>query len=469
MWRPDNRASGHLWKNEPTRRGSSGMATDMIDLETSGEFCFPGHRDADLRGRWDPPMGTITGYALFAHCFTCSSQTRAARRIAAELAGRGIGVLRFDFTGLGESGGAFADSTFSGNIGDLVAAAEWMEQQGKTPTLLVGHSLGGAAVLAAAERLPFVKAVATIGAPASPDHVAHLITEVGDNTSEADNGADPQSKHDSSGTMDDAGALFPVDIGGRPFTVRRDFLTDISKHRQAERIHNLGRHLLVLHSPTDAIVGIENARQIFETAKHPKSFMALDGADHLLSRAADAEFVASVIAAWAHRLFPEPQQLASSTVDEQSDSDTLTVTERDPESLTQDMAVRSHTWVLDEPPGVGDDLGPTPYDALLGALGACTAMTMRMYARRKGWGVGTSTVRLTHNRIHATDCAECVTTSGMVDQIHRVITLDPSLTPEQHDALLKIADKCPVHRTLTHEVVITTSTAHAPGDQGTEH
>ncbi|CAN5557391.1 bifunctional alpha/beta hydrolase/OsmC family protein [soil metagenome] len=453
--------------------GSPGMPTDMIDLDTSGEFCFPGHHDADLRGRWDPPMGPITGYALFAHCFTCSSQTRAARRIAAELAGSGIGVLRFDFTGLGESGGAFADSTFSGNIGDLVAAAEWMEQQGMAPTLLGGHSLGGAAVLAAAERLPAVRAVATIGAPASPDHVGHLITDVSGSEVSGTDAADERDSSTGSDRDSDAeGELASVDIGGRGFTVRQDFLTDIAEQPQAERIRNLGRDLLVLHSPTDQIVGVDNARQIFETAKHPKSFMALDGADHLLSRSADAEFVASVIAAWAHRLFPEPDHVASrgeeQKTDEQSEPQTLIVTERAPDTLTQHVAVRTHTWVLDEPPGVGDDLGPTPYDALLGALGGCTSMTMRMYARRKGWDVGASTVQLTHNRVHAKDCDECETTSGMVDQIHRVITLDLSLSQEQQDALLKIADKCPVHRTLTNEVVITTSAAPVPGEQGAE-
>lgn len=402
----------------------------------AGELCFPSAKGVELRGRWDPPLGPVAGYALFAHCFTCSSQTRAARRIAAELAGRGIGVMRFDFTGLGESGGVFADSSFTGNISDLVAAAQWMATRGMPASLLVGHSLGGAAVLAAAEQLPDVTAVATIGAPASPDHVAHLIK----------------------GSEDSEDSYLDVNIGGRPFTVGRDFLSDIAAQPQEQRIANLRRDLLILHAPTDDIVGIENARRIFDTARHPKSFVALPGADHLLTRRADSEFAATMIAAWAHRLFPEPEQQSdSSALDEPSDPDTLTVTERDPQTLTHDVAVRSHTWVLDEPPGVGEDLGPTPYDALLGALGACTSMTMRMYARRKGWDVGASSVTLTHNRIHAADCAQCATTSGMLDQIHRVITLDPSVTAEQQEALLKIADKCPVHRTLTSEVVITTS------------
>ncbi len=406
----------------------------------SGELCFPSSQGADLRGRWDQPLGDIAGYALFAHCFTCSSESRVARRIAAELSARGIGVLRFDFTGLGESGGSFADSSFTGNIADLVAAAEWMSSQGMPPSLLIGHSLGGAAVLAAAEQLPDAVAVATIGAPASPDHVAHLIEGAGG----------------AAGYQEAQEQYLEVNIGGRPFTVDREFLNDIADQPQRERIAHLGRDLLILHSPTDQVVGIENARQIFETARHPKSFVALSGADHLLARRADAEFAASIIAAWAHRLLPAPPASQPSPAQQ---PDTLTVTERSPETLTHDAAVRSHTWVLDEPPGVGDDLGPTPYDALLGALGACTSMTMRMYARRKGWDVGASQVTLTHNRVHAKDCEQCVTTSGMVDQIHRTIALDPALSAEQQEALLMIADKCPVHRTLTSEVVITTSAA----------
>lgn len=415
-------------------------------MPDSGEICFPNSHGSDLRGRWDAPLGDVAGYALFAHCFTCSSESRAARRIALELSGRGIGVLRFDFTGLGESGGAFADSSFSNNIADLVAAARWMSDAGMPPSLLVGHSLGGAAVLAAVEQLPSVKAVATIGAPASPDHVAHLI-EGAESTDEADRDDD----------------YLEVSIGGRPFTVGRQFLTDIAAQPQKERIATLGRDLLILHSPTDDTVGIDNAREIFEAARHPKSFVALSGADHLLTRRADAEFAASIIAAWAHRLFPPRTADRTPPVapgKPAAGPEIVTVTELDPTTLTHHAAVRSHTWVIDEPPGVGDDLGPTPYDAVLGALGACTSMTMRMYARRKGWDIGTSRVTLEHDRVHAHDCEECATASGMLDHIRRTITLDPALSSEQQQALLLIADKCPVHRTLTSEVIISTSLAN---------
>ncbi len=410
-------------------------------MRDSVEICFPSSHDNDLRGRWDAPIGDVAGYVLFAHCFTCSSESRAARRIALELSGRGIGVLRFDFTGLGESGGAFADTSFTTNIDDLVAAAGWMADAGMPPSLLVGHSLGGAAVLAAAEQLDSVKAVATIGAPASPDHVTHLI-EGGDGAGDSD--------------------YLNVNIGGRPFTVGRQFLTDIAAQPQKERIADLGRDLLILHSPTDDTVGIDNAREIFEAARHPKSFVALSGADHLLARRADVESAASIIAAWAHRLFPTHKAESNpptASSEPASGPEMVTVTEVDATKLTHNAAVRSHTWVIDEPPGVGDDLGPTPYDALLGALGACTSMTMRMYARRKGWDVGTSSVTLEHNRVHARDCEECATTSGMLDHIHRTITLDPTLADEQQQALLAIADKCPVHRTLTSEMLISTSLA----------
>lgn len=284
------------------------MTTSSYAHRASGEFCFPSAHGADLRGRWDKPLGEVAGYALFANCFTCSSQSRAAHRIAAELAGRGIGVLRFDFTDLSESGGSFADSSFTGNIADLVAAARWMSARGMPPGLLVGHSLGGAAVPAAAEQLPIVRAVATIGAPASPGHVAHLIKDAGDAH------AKPDTKDE-----DNEDNELEVDIGGRPFTIGRDFLHDIADQPHRRRIAELGRDLLILHSPIDDTVGIESAREIFQAAQHPKSFVALPGADHLLARRCDAEFAAAIIAAWAHRLFPEPEPIPSSALKPSTD------------------------------------------------------------------------------------------------------------------------------------------------------
>ncbi len=416
------------------------------------QVTFPGGSDADLVGTLDLPAGTPRATALFAHCFTCSRTSKAASRISTALAETGIAVLRFDFTGLGSSDGDFAETTFTSNVADLLAAAAWMASDADdapgAPSLLVGHSLGGAAVIAAADSLEHVCGVAVVGAPASPDHIQHLLRDA---VPAADS---PDGRH------------LEVTIGGRTLKIGQQLLDDIADQRQRERIAGLRRALLVLHSPVDEIVGIDQAREIFEAARHPKSFVALDGADHLLTRPADSRFAASVIAAWAERYLPE----VPDATDEAPDGETspapaavegsVVVTEVDPAHFAHDAVVPGHVWRLDEPTSVGgEDSGPNPYDTMISALGACTSMTMRIYARRKGWDFGATTVTLTHDRVHAKDCVECESTSGYVDRIHRVITLDPALDDDQREALLKIADKCPVHRTLTHEVLITTEAA----------
>ncbi len=395
---------------------------------------FTGSSGEELAGTLDLPVGPPRATALFAHCFTCSRESHAASRISTHLAERGIAVLRFDFTGLGSSDGDFAETTFTSNLGDLEAAAAWLGEHHGGPDLLVGHSLGGAAVIAVAERLAQVRAVAVLGAPATPAHAGHLL----DAATPADDGH------------------LEVEIGGRVLHVAADLAEDLQEQPQRERIARLGRPLLVLHSPGDEVVGVEEARTVFEAARHPKSFVSLDGADHLLSRRADAEFAASMIAAWATR-YLEP---AAAPDDAPVDSGTVVVREQSATEGFAHLATASgHTWVLDEPPSVGGgDTGPNPYDSLVAALGACTSMTMRMYARRKGWDLGASTVTLTHERVHAKDCADCESTEGQVDRIHREIVLDGALTDEQRTSLLRIADRCPVHRTLTHEVVITTTT-----------
>ena len=415
------------------------MATSATKLPVT----FPGGNDAALVGTLDLPIGRPRTTALFAHCFTCSSTTKAASRISRALADCGIAVLRFDFTGLGSSDGDFAETTFTSNVADLLAAARWMGSDAPgapgAPSLLVGHSLGGAAVIAAADALEHVCGVAVVGAPSSPEHIGHLLR-------------DAVPSPDSPG-----GRHLQVSIGGRTLTIGQDLLDDIADQRQHERIRTLGRALLVLHSPVDEIVGVDEARKIFEAARHPKSFVALDGADHLLTRPADSRFAASVIAAWAERYLPEaPEQPPAPTAVEGS----VTVREVDPDHFAHDATVPGHVWRLDEPASVGgEDTGPNPYDTMLSALGACTSMTMRMYARRKGWEYGATTVQLSHERVHAEDCLECESTTGYVERIHRVITLDPALDDDQRRALLVIADKCPVHRTLTHEVMITTEAA----------
>jgi putative redox protein len=346
---------------------------------------------------------------------------------------RGFAVLRFDFTGLGESDGEFANSTFSSNITDLVRAADHLRATIAAPTLLVGHSLGGAAVLAAAHRIPEVRAVATIGAPADPAHVAGLFRQ-------------------NRGDIETIGEA-TVYLAGRPFRVRREFLADIASQPQTTRIANLNRALLVLHAAGDEIVGIDNARTIFQAARHPKSFVSLDDADHLLSRRGDAAYAATVIAAWAERYLPP----ADREPDTSGTPAPVVVADSGGGAFTQQIRAGRHTLIADEPVSVGgDDLGPTPYDLLLAALGACTSMTVRMYAQRKNWPLRSTTVTLTHSKIHAADCQACETTSGRLDHILRQVHFDGDLDTDQRARLLEIADKCPVHRTLHSEVVVET-------------
>ncbi len=384
-----------------------------------------------LAARLDLPAGKAKATALFAHCFTCSKDVFAASRISQALAALGFAVLRFDFTGLGMSEGEFANSNFSSNIDDLAAAAGFLRNELEAPRVLIGHSLGGAAVLAAASKIPEAAAVVTIGAPFDPGHVAHLF----------------QSAADEIAAEGEADVL----IGGRSFKVKRQFLEDIAAHNARDYISNLKKALLVLHAPLDAIVGIENAGEIFGAAKHPKSFVSLDDADHLLSKRADAVYVADVIAAWAGRYLPAVEQVP----DGAAGSAEVVVAESGEGKFTQTVRAGDHHLVADEPRSFGgDDLGPGPYDYVLAGLGACTSMTIRLYADRKGWPLERVTVGLDHRKIHAEDCADCETTSGKLDEIERWLVFEGDLDEEQRARLLEIADKCPVHRTLTHEVRI---------------
>lgn len=399
-------------------------------------FQFSGSGGHKLAATLDLPDSEPAAYALFAHCFTCGKDVLAARRIADGLTRRGIAVLRFDFTGLGASEGEFANSTFSSNIADLVLAADHLRQTRKAPALLIGHSLGGAAILAAAARIPEAEAVVTIAAPSDPAHVTHLF---------ADHVADIRAQ----------GAV-EVSLAGRPFPISRQFLDDIAEHNLTEQIANLRKALLVLHSPTDDIVGIDNATRIFVAAKHPKSFISLAGADHLLSERRDTGYVAEVIASWAQRyLESQPPGTAESPA-----SRDVVVRETRRSKFQQTVTVGPHRLMADEPiPVGGDDTGPGPYDFLLAALGACTSMTLRLYAERKALPLDRVTVTLRHSKVHAADCAECETKTGTLDQIEREIAMEGTLDPEQRQKLIDIADKCPVHRTLTSEVRITTRTA----------
>ncbi len=397
---------------------------------------FPGHSGAALAGRLDLPEGSLRAAALFAHCFTCGKDVHAARRIAAHLAARGIAVLRFDFTGLGQSGGSFAATTFSSNTADLAAAARSMADRGLPPALLIGHSLGGAAVLAAAPRIGGVRAVAVIGAPFAPAHVTrHFADALADIA------------------RDGAAA---VSLGGRTVTVGRDFLDDAGEADLAPAIGGLGAALLVLHAPRDAMVGIDNATRIFQAARHPKSFVALDGADHMLGRPEDAEYAAGVIAAWADRFLPAaPAEPARAAVPE----GIVRVSEADAAGFLQDIMVGPHHLLADEPQAAGGrDLGPSPYGLLAAGLGACTAMTIRMYARRKGWPLAHVAVDVSHAKVHAADCADCGERSR-IDRFTRRIRLDGPLDADMQARLMEIADRCPVHRTLEARAEIVTERA----------
>ena len=394
---------------------------------------FEGALGVKLSARLHRAMGTPVACALFAHCFTCSKESKAASVISSALAQHGITTLRFDFTGLGQSEGEFADTTFSSNVGDIVAAADFLRERHGAPALLIGHSLGGAAVLAAADRVPDAVGVATIGAPFDPEHVLHLLGD----------GAQ------TIGTRGEA----EVRIGGRPFRIKKQFLDDLGAQPTEQRIKKLRKALVIFHSPQDNIVDIDNARLIYQQARHPKSFVSLDGADHLLRRRADSEYVASVLAAWAGRYLPKEENQMAGTHGE------VTV-EGGREGYYQQVRAGKHVLSADEPVDVGGtDLGPNPYDFLLAALGTCTSMTMKMYANRKEWPLENVRVTLSHSRIHAKDCEDCASETGFVDIIERTIAMDGPLDDEQRARLMQIADKCPVHKTLTTETKIRSTMA----------
>ena len=401
-------------------------------------FQFAGSEGELLAASLDLPEREPIAYALFAHCFTCGKDVLAARRIAVALAAKGIAVLRFDFTGLDSSEGDFANSTFSSNVADLVRAADHLRATRKGATILIGHSLGGAAVLAAAGRIPDARAVVTIAAPSDPAHVTGLF---------ADRIEDIR-KH----------GKVEVSLAGRPFHIKREFLDDIAEHGLMAHVAGLHKALLVMHAPTDDTVGIDNATRIFVAAKHPKSFVSLADADHLLTRSRDAGYVADVIAAWAERYIDAVAPESAADVGEAPRQ--VVVRETRKSKFQQTVSVGPHRMLADEPLAAGgEDSGPGPYDLLLASLGACTSMTMRLYADRKALPLERVTVTLKHNKIHAEDCAECETRTGMLDRIDRVIGMEGTLDAEQRAKLVEIADKCPVHRTLTSEVHIVTALA----------
>jgi uncharacterized OsmC-like protein/fermentation-respiration switch protein FrsA (DUF1100 family) len=394
---------------------------------------FANERGEKLAALVDLPLGKPVAFALFAHCFTCGKDNISAKRISERLAMCGIGVLRFDFTGLGMSEGDFADTHFSSNVDDLVAAANHLRKAYGAPAILIGHSLGGAAALAAAHRIPDARAVVTIAAPSDPAHVVGLFKDHVDRIREQ--------------------GQVEVQLAGRPFRIKREFLDNVAEQRIEDCLANLRKALLVFHSPTDDIVGIENASRIFTTAKHPKSFVSLSGADHLLSKKDDAVYVANVIAAWAERYLEQ----SADRSDEQIEVGIVLVRETGGGKFQQEIMSGPHRFLADEPVKAGGlDSGPGPYDLLLASLGACTSMTLRLYADNKKLPLDRVSVRLTHNKIHAEDCLNCETKEDMLDRIDRNITLEGALSADERKRLLEIADKCPVHRTLESEIEIRT-------------
>ena len=399
---------------------------------------FRGAAGYPLAARLDLPSGARGrqphAYALFAHCFTCSKDSKAATFISETLIAAGIAVLRFDFTGLGGSEGEFANTTFSSNIADLVAAAAWLRSEHAAPAILVGHSLGGSAVLAAAGQIPEAVAVATINAPADPAHVTQFF-------------AGQRAEIDVHGEAE-------VELAGRKFRIRREFLEDVAAHKLSAAVAALRRALIVFHAPRDATVGIDNASTIFLAAKHPKSFVSLDDADHLLTRRSDAQYVGAVLAAWASRYLPTSADDARAP---DGPRDTVLVRETGGGKFQEEAVIGPHRLLADEPTSAGgDDTGPSPYDLLSAALGACTAMTIRAYADAKNLPLERVGVNVRHEKIHAKDCGECETKEGRIDRIERVIELEGPLDDAARAKLLEIANKCPVHRTLQHEVIIPT-------------
>ncbi len=418
----------YLWRRQ-TLEGLD-MASRPQKLE------FDGAHGAKLAARLDLPAGKIRAFALFAHCFTCSKDIPAARHIAGALSAEGIAVLRFDFTGLGGSGGDFSSTGFSSNVEDLMLAADFLRKNYEAPQLIIGHSLGGAAVLSVASDIPEARAVVTIGAPSDADHVIHNFK-----------GAEDEIRENGLGE---------VDLAGRTFTIRKEFLEDLEAQSVQSKTASLGKPLLVMHAPLDETVGIDNATSIFVAAKHPKSFVSLDKADHLLTRSEDAAYAARVIAGWASAYLDKDEGSQNEPVPEGVD-----VVETGQGKFQAMVATGHHRLIADEPTSYGGlDSGPSPYGYLSAALGACTVMTLRMYADRKGLQLDRIGTRVLHDKVHAADCQECSeeqkAKGGKIDRFERVISLEGDLDAQTRARMLEIADKCPVHRTLEAGAAVVT-------------
>lgn len=377
-----------------------------------------------LAGRLELPLNREPhNFVVFAHCFTCTKNLTAIKNVVRALTASGFGVLRFDFTGLGESEGDFENTNFSGNVEDLIEAANFLEQKYTAPSLIIGHSLGGAAAIFAAARIASIKAVAVINSPSSPSHVMHLLK-------------DSKQEITKNGKA-------KVNLGGIDFTIKKQFVDDILNKSLAKVVHEFRKALLILHSPQDKIVNIENAEELYKVAHHPKSFVSLDGADHLLSKKEDSQYVGEVIAGWASRYVEIPPR-----VNIKSESK-VAASLNDESKFTTDLKLGDHSYLADEPTSFGgNNYGPSPYELLSAALAACTAMTIQMYAKRKEWEVENVSVHIDYTKDHAVDCKACEEDSAKIDTFNRRIKLVGNLSEEKKQRLLEIADKCPVHKTL---------------------
>ncbi|WP_271424655.1 bifunctional alpha/beta hydrolase/OsmC family protein [Aequorivita sinensis] len=385
-----------------------------------------------LAGRLELPLDQKPhNFVIFAHCFTCTKNLTAVKNVGRALTNAGFGVLRFDFTGLGESEGDFENTNFSGNVDDLIEAANFLEENYQAPTLIIGHSLGGAAAIFAASKLESIKAVAVINSPSDPSHVMHLLK-------------DSEQEITKNGKA-------RVNLGGVDFTIKKQFLDDLENNTLKDVVSDLRKALLILHSPQDNTVGIKNAEKIYIAAHHPKSFVSLDGVDHLLSKKEDSKYVGEVIAGWASRYveIPPAKEIKSKSK--------VAASLGQDEKFTTNLKVGDHYLIADEPKSFGgNNFGPSPYEFLSAGLAACTVMTIQMYARRKNWNVGNVSVHIDYSKEHAIDCQECEKDSSKIDTFKREIKLVGNLTDEQKAKLMQIADKCPVHKTLHSKTQIIT-------------
>jgi putative redox protein len=393
---------------------------------------FNNKEGIQLSARLDFPVDQKPlAFAIFAHCFTCNKNFHAVKNISKGLTSNGIAVLLFDFTGLGQSEGEFESTTFTTNIQDLFAASDFLSENYEAPKIIIGHSLGGAAALFAAQQLENIKAAVCIAAPFNPYHVTNLL-------------ADDLEKIKKEGKA-------KVNIGGRSFTIGQSFIDDLDDHKPEKAAKDLRKALLIMHSPQDNVVSIENAAKIYQAAMHPKSFISLDGADHLMQEESDSIYAGSMIAHWVRKYLVS--EIAED--EERLESDFKVAVQTSNESLSTEIKAGKHHLVADEPKDVGgDDSGPSPYDLLSAALGACTSMTVQMYAKQKEWDLEEATVHINHEKKHNEDALKKGKKSAKLDHFTRKVELKGNLTQEQRERLLEIANRCPVKRTLSSDIQI---------------